>query len=178
MSRLIFNNQANLGQDNHYMNCLNKQNEAINNYTFANFHTNPQFINQPGVFRDAEIAVQQNDINTYNKLLSSERLTNFGCKTDKQLDTRVYITMPFTGAGSSSGSVDVESKLHHPVMDRFQRSCDQYEQRDTMIPLLSNIQNGIQNVDHFVESKWVRGGMSTRSIKQNMHYVKCYGKSK
>ena len=49
---------------------------------------------------------------------------------------------------------------------------------DNFIPLVPEIQENIQNIDHIIPTFWVRGGMSSRTVVRNIDYLKSCGLSR
>ena len=49
---------------------------------------------------------------------------------------------------------------------------------DTFIPLVSHIAENIQNPKNIISDYWVRGGMSSRVITNNIDYIKSCGLKK
>jgi hypothetical protein len=49
---------------------------------------------------------------------------------------------------------------------------------NNFIPLVPEIQENIQNIDHIIPTFWVRGGMSSRTVVRNIDYLKSCGISR
>ena len=83
--------------------------------------------------------------------------------------------MPFTGPGSGTVKTDLEDQVQRGHITNIRRSESEQRFSDTFIPLIPEMRNAIGNVDHFVERNWTRGGINTRSVKQNIDYAKSCG---
>lgn len=177
----MFNNHANLANDRDYMNCLNTQNDKFSNYQFADLRPQSNYItsmSEVGLYYNNDNTIRANQIDLDSNLRNGERgnvITNNKNRSEKTLDTRLYPTMPFTGPGSGTVQTDQEDKLQRGEMSLNRRSEAQQTFTNSFIPLLPEIHAAMNNVDHFVEKNWTRGGISTRSVKQNMDYAKSTG---
>lgn len=72
---------------------------------------------------------------------------------------------------------DVNSKLNMGIDTRTKKSnniTSSYS-ADTFIPLVPHIAENIQNPKHIIPEYWVRGGMSSRVVLNNIDYLKSCG---
>ncbi len=177
----MFNNHANLGNDRDYVNCLNEQNDKLSNYQFADIRPKSNYLTsmgEVGLYHNNDNTIRSNHIDLESNLKNGESgnvITNNKNRSEKTLDTRLYATMPFTGPGSGTVQIDQEDKLQRGEMNFHRRSESDQKFTNSFIPMLPEIQQAMRNVDNFVEKNWTRGGISTRSVKQNIDYAKSVG---
>jgi len=182
MSRgTVFRNASNLSNDMDFINCSNSQNDKYSKYQLSNLRPTSNYVNsmkEVGVYYDSKNTVRSDKIDEESKIKNGEKgniITNNKDRSEKTLDPRLYTTMPYTGPGSGTVKMDVEDQVRRGELTNSRRSEKEQEFRSTFIPLIPEIQQAMGNVDHFVEKNWTRGGISTRSVKQNIDLVKSCG---
>ena len=182
MSRgTVFRNASDLSNDLNFINCTNTQNNKYSQYQLTNLRPQSNYVNsmgEVGVYYDSQNTVRSTNIDTESEIKNGEKgniITNNKDRSEKTLDPRLYTTMPYTGPGSGSVKMEVEDQVRRGEMTTTRRSEDKQEFRSSFIPLIPEIQKAMSNVDHFVESNWTRGGISTRSVKQNIDLAKSCG---
>ncbi len=96
-------------------------------------------------------------------------------KTDKIRVCRSIITTPFMGAGQAASTL-TDSELRGELGSK-RKSCNGISgiAINRFVPLIPELADSIQDPNHLVESKWVRGGMPTRMTIRNMDYLKSCG---
>ncbi len=177
----IFNNSTSLVGDRDYLNCNNVQNEKLSAYQLSDLRPQSDYINSMsgvGLYYEAANTVRSRNIDIDSYMRNGDKgniITNNKGRLEKTLDTRTFNNMPYIGPGSGSIKTDIEDKMQRSAQTNTRRSETQQRFGDTFIPLIPEIETAMNNVDHFVESNWVRGGISTRSVKQNMDYAKSCG---
>jgi len=182
MSRgTVFGNSSNMTNDLDYITCVNNQNDKFSQYNLTSFRPQSNYVNsmgEIGVYHNQQNTVRGHNIDMESQIRNGEKgnvITNNKSKAEKNLDPRSYTTMPFTGPGTRSVKTDVEDQLQRGALTNSKRSEDQQQFRNTFIPLIPEMEDAISNVDHYVERNWTRGGISTRSVKQNVDYAKSRG---
>lgn len=177
----VFRNTANLSDDMNYVNCVNNQNDRFSQYQLANLRPKNNYLgamSEVGLYHSQSNTVRNDKIDVESDIKNGENgniITNNKNRSEKSLNTRFYTTMPFTGPGSGTVKTDIEDQLQRGVGTNTRRSETDQHFRSTFIPLLPEIEQAMKDVDHFVEKHWVRGGISTRSVKQNIDYAKSHG---
>lgn len=177
----VFRNSASLGGDKDYMNCLNNQNDRFSSYQLANLRPSNNYVQsmgEVGLYHGQSNTVRPSNVDVESHLKNGDNgnvLTNNKDHAEKTLDTRLYASMPFTGPGSGTVKMDLEDEIKRSKMTNIRRSESEQRFVNTFIPLIPEMERAMGNVDHFVESKWTRGGISTRSVKQNTDYAKSCG---
>ena len=124
----------------------------------------------------------QNDFDNFgNNIDESSLLRNGGIlkrRNNKELDTRLFPGTPYLGKGSGILEfTDVNSRLNFGEDTRTSKSnniTSSYS-ADNFIPLVSHIADNIQDPEHIIPKYWVRGGMSTRVVTNNIDYLKSCG---
>jgi len=90
------------------------------------------------------------------------------------LESRPIATVPFMGAGQTViTDVDVYSK-YLTGLDTATKKANNAGagiSLDRTIPLVPSLAREIQNPEHYIPKYWVRGGMDTRSVTQNLDYA-------
>ena len=74
-------------------------------------------------------------------------------------------------------NTDVNSRLNFGEDTRTSKSnniTSSYS-ANNFIPLVPQIAENIQNPEHIIPTYWVRGGMSTRTVLNNIDYLKSCG---
>lgn len=171
--------QLNMNTNIHSDNCineyLNKNNEKMYAHQFSLLNdTNTNFLDSQG------LNMQMSANNNNDAMKNSTRLRNGKMikKTKKELDTRVFPGSPYMGRGSGVMEyTDVNSKLNFGIDTRTKKSnniTSSYS-ADTFIPLVPNLAENIQNPKHIIPEYWVRGGMSSRVVVNNIDYLKSCG---
>ena len=82
--------------------------------------------------------------------------------------------------GKGSGVMeytDVNSQLNFGEDTRTKKSNNNIAafSADNFIPLVPHIANNIQDPKHIIPEYWVRGGMSSRVVTNNIDYLKSCG---
>ncbi len=179
------NNSLNINiNSNEIDNCcvnayLNKMNEELLNHSFdpALIGKKSKNLNHLGVLG----LNNQSDCDFNGKNIdNSSQLRNKECnkKNNKELDTRLFPGSPYMGRGSGVLEyTDVNSKLNFGEDTRTSKSnniTSSYS-ADNFIPLVPHIAENIQDPEHIIPKYWVRGGMSTRVVTNNIDYLKSCG---
>ena len=171
--------QLNMNTNIHSDNCineyLNKNNEKMYAHQFSVLNdTNSNFLDNHGLNMQMS-ANNNNDSMKNSTLLRNSKMIK---KTKKELDTRVFPGSPYMGRGSGVMEyTDVNSKLNFGIDTRTKKSnniTSSYS-ADTFIPLVPNLAENIQNPKHIIPEYWVRGGMSSRVVVNNIDYLKSCG---
>jgi len=90
------------------------------------------------------------------------------------LESRPLATVPFMGAGQTViNDVDVYSRylVGQGTKERKENNAGAGVSVDRTIPLVPCLAREIQNPEHYIPRYWVRGGMDTRSVTQNVDYA-------
>jgi len=170
------NMNTNIHHEKCLNNYLNKNNEKL-------FHHQLDILTNKNqnYLKDQGLNMQNGNSNMNNKNVnSSTKLRNgkLGKKAKKELDTRVFPGSPYMGFGSGVlDYTDVNSKLNMGIDTRTKKSnniTSSYS-ADTFIPLVPHIAENIQNPKHIIPEYWVRGGMSSRVVLNNIDYLKSCG---
>jgi hypothetical protein len=154
-------------------NVLNKSNNKIFEHQFSILsNKNNNYVNTNGL-------TTQNDYNL-NNIEKSTKLRNSKIlkKTKKELNTRVFAGSPYMGRGSGViDYTDINSMLNFGEDTRVKKSNNNVGaySADNFIPLVPNIAENIQNPKHIIPEYWVRGGMSSRVVTNNIDYLKSCG---
>jgi hypothetical protein len=182
MSRgTIFNNSANLFGDTDYIKCNNAQNEKLSDYQLSDLRPKSDYIQsmgEVGLYYDAANTIRSYNIDVDSYMRNGDKgniITNNKNRIEKTLDTRPFNSMPYIGPGSGSVKTDLEDQVQRGEQTNAKRSQTEQKFSNTFIPLIPELEKAMNNVDHFVETNWVRGGISTRSVKQNIDYAKSCG---
>lgn len=90
------------------------------------------------------------------------------------LESRPVVTVPFMGAGQTV-ITDVDTYSRYLTgLDTTERKANNSGAGvsvDRTIPLVPSLAREIQNPEHYIPRYWVRGGMDTRSVTQNLDYA-------
>lgn len=163
----------------YYDNCcmydfMNKNNSKILDHQFSILSdNNNSYLETNGLN-------SQNNYDNGKNILKSTKLRNSKTikKNKKELNTRVFPGSPYMGRGSGVMEyTDVNSKLNFGEDTRTKKSNNNIASysADTFTPLVSHIAENIQNPKHIISDYWVRGGMSSRVITNNIDYIKSCG---
>ena len=153
----------------------------MSEYHLADLRPQNNYLNamgEVGLYHGQANTVRPATIDTESYLKNGEKgnvITNNRDRAEKTLDTRLYASMPFTGPGSGTVKTDLEDQIQRGQLTNIRRSESQQTFSDSFVPLIPELKNAMGNVDHFVERNWTRGGISTRSVKQNVDYAKSCG---
>lgn len=94
------------------------------------------------------------------------------------LEARPISTVPFMGSGQTIYTdVDIYSRylIGLDTTERKASNSSAEISLDRTIPLTPCLAREIQNPDHYIPKFWVRGGMDTRGIIQNLDYsARCF----
>jgi len=96
-------------------------------------------------------------------------------KSDKLLQTRQFLTVPYMGAGNTvTLDADTESRLKFGDDTFVPKSINPLSgiTINRFIPLIPCVKNNIQDPKHIVPTNWVRGGADTRAVIKNIDYRK------
>ena len=162
-----------------YDNCcmyefLNKNNNKIFEHQFSILNKNNEnYLETKGLN-------SQNNFDNGSNIASSTKLRNSKMlkKNKKELSTRVFPGSPYMGKGSGVMEfTDVNSQLNFGEDTRTKKSNNNIAafSADNFIPLVPHIANNIQNPKHIIPEYWVRGGMSSRVVTNNIDYLKSCG---
>jgi hypothetical protein len=170
--------------NNFSLNMNTRQSECINNY--LNKNNNKMFEHQFDILNNKNMVYLENhgmnnqydfdnkNVNASTKLRNSKMMK----KTKKELNTRVFPGSPYMGRGSGViDYTDVSSMLNFGEDTRVKKSNNNVAaySADNFIPLVPNIAENIQNPKHIIPEYWVRGGMSSRVVTNNIDYLKSCG---
>lgn len=90
------------------------------------------------------------------------------------LQSRPIVTVPYMGEGQTViTNVDVHSR-YLTGLDTTERKANNAGSGislDRSVPLVPSLAREIQNPEHYIPKYWVRGGMDTRSVTQNLDYA-------
>jgi hypothetical protein len=128
-----------------------------------------------GILQDNNYDIKGNNIND-STLLRKGNFENNSSK--KELDTRLFPGAPLLSNGQSIlKNPDLSSRLKFGEDTRVSKSNNSVSEysANNFIPLVPNLAENIQNVDHIIPTYWVRGGMSSRSVVRNIDYLKSCG---
>lgn len=105
-------------------------------------------------------------------------LTSQDKRNGKSLGTRLFPGAPYMGAGQSTmKNPDVRSELMSGEMTHSSKSAGSLSgvHINRFIPLLPCLKDNVQNPNHIIPTRWVRGGESTRSVVRNIDYLRNCG---
>ena len=158
---------------------LNQMNEKILDHKF-----NPSILkknNKKNNYLETRGLNIQNSFDTLGSNIDDEsklRKKESTNMNNKELDTRLFPGVPYLGRGSGTLEyTDVNSRLNFGADTRTSKSNNitPAYSADNFIPLVPNIANNIQNPEHIIPKYWVRGGMSTRVVTNNIDYLRSCG---
>lgn len=147
--------------DNNRVNYLNSMNE-VGNYPVGDFNGFPKAVNKESNLRNG---------------VSGNSLTTDKEKTSKLLNARPF-NVGYMGAGQTYvKDVTLNSQIVQGVDTRVKKSSDSLSgvSMDRFIPLVPCLEKNVQDTKHIIPEYWVRGGMSTRGLIQNIDYYKMCG---
>ena len=177
----IFNNSAILANDADAIKCLDKQNQRFSEYVLADIRPTSNYLNtmgEAGLYFGQSNTVRANRVDADSNLRHGEKgniITHNKSRSDMSLDTRAFTTMPFSGPGSGTSRPDLEDNIRRGKLTSSKRSEKEQNFKSTFIPMIPELKQAYSNPDHFIEKNWTRGGINTRSVKQNCDYAKAYG---
>lgn len=100
----------------------------------------------------------------------------------KEKNSKLLMSRPFNvgymGAGQTYvKDVALNSQIVQGVDTRVKKSADSLSgvSMDRFIPLVPCLEKNVQDTKHIIPEYWVRGGMSTRGLIQNIDYYKMCG---
>lgn len=176
---MYFDNDSRLGNDKCWVDGQIKQSEKINDYQLFNpYKTNvPECSESEKKVREFMIENKKNYKEGYgmtnschvdddSKMRTDEKVLTHG-KCKNQLSSRLFQAVPDLSRGGFESLL--ESRLTQGQSTGLHKSCEVTSGKgfDTMTPLLPCLKKEVQNVEHIVPEKWVRGGEHTRDhIKQ------------
>ena len=159
----------------------NSMNDTMYNHFFQ-----PNILNNNNKPDNAHLKIQglnnQTDFDKSGKFIdNSTMLRNTLQHKDerrKELNTRVFPGAPYMGRGQGILEfTDVNSRLNFGEDTRTSKSnniTSSYS-ANNFIPLVPSIAQNIQDPVHIIPTYWVRGGMSTRVVLNNIDYLKSCG---
>lgn len=173
-----FNQENRFRNDDCYENAIDAQNKHIANYWLNMNEKIPydkNFVEHIGMMNQSFYNVKSvtQDTELRNGKLGNQ-LTSNKSKQSKLLEASPFATTPFLGAGRTSITrPDVYSNLVKGKLTQDKKSVSPLSgvTIDRFIPLVPCIKENVQNPSHIIPKYWVRGGMSTRSIIQNIDYI-------
>jgi len=177
----LFNNSTSLNGDRDYLKYANERNDKLSAYQLSDLRPQSDYMksmSEVGLYYEAANTIRSGNIDIDSGMRNGDRgnvITNNKSRTEKILDTRTFNNMPYIGPGSGSIKTDIEDQVQRGSQTNARRSETPQKFGNTFIPLIPELETAMKNVDHFVETNWVRGGISTRSVKQNMDYAKSCG---
>ena len=160
-------------------------NNSMNNMMYNHFFQ-PNILNNNDKPDNAHLKIQglnnQTDFDKSGKFIdNSTILRNTLQHKDerrKELNTRVFPGAPYMGRGQGILEfTDVNSRLNFGEDTRTSKSnniTSSYS-ANNFIPLVPSIAQNIQDPVHIIPTYWVRGGMSTRVVLNNIDYLKSCG---
>lgn len=186
---MYFDNQHSIGNDACWIEGQNKQSQAINDYHLFNpYKTNlPEcnenvnklkefMVENKKMYREGYGFTNGCHVDHDSKLrIKPSSITHGKCKN--QLNTRLFKAVPDVSNGGFESLL--ESRLTQGESTSEKKSCEVTQGKgfETMIPMLSCLKKEIQNVEHIIPTKWIRGGEHTRdhvnqkSFLENNGYV-------
>jgi hypothetical protein len=173
-----FNQENRLRYDQCEEKSIDEQNKHIANYWLKTNERIPydsNFVEHIGMMNQSFYNVNSvsHDSELRNGKLGNQ-LTSEKNKQSKLLEASPFKTTPYLGAGRTSiVRPDVYSNLVQSKLTQDKKSVSPLSgvTIDRFIPLVPCIKENIQNPTHIIPKYWVRGGMSTRSIIQNIDYI-------
>lgn len=126
--------------------------------------------------RSCETPIGSKNINTDSEFkLNENQITSNKSKCGKLLQARPYATTPYMGSGKTCALYpNVESKLKFSEITTVPKSVNSLSgiTIDRFIPLIPCIEDNIQDTNHLIPTRWVRGGEDTRAVLRNVDYRK------
>lgn len=156
---------------------MNKNNNKILDHQFSILSKNNDSYLETNGLNSQNNYDNGKNISNSTKLRNSKTLK----KKKKELNTRVFPGSPYMGRGSGTLEfTDVNTKLNFGEDTRTKKSNNNIAaySADTFIPLVPHIAQNIQNPKHIISDYWVRGGMSSRVVTNNIDYIKSCGYKK
>jgi hypothetical protein len=167
--------------NNNCNNCSNgNMNETIHNHFFQpnvlnNTNSDATHLRIHGLNNQTDFDKKGKLIDTSTNLRNSIENTN---EKKKELNTRIFPGAPYMGRGQGIlENTDINSRLNFGEDTRTSKSnniTSSYS-ANNFIPLVPQIAENIQNPEHIIPTYWVRGGMSTRTVLNNIDYLKSCG---
>lgn len=154
---------------------LNNGNQKMFHHQFSILNnSNQEFLDVKGMNMQMNLNNNNNQMKSSTKLRDGKMLK----KKKIELDTRVFPGSPYMGRGAGIMEyTDVNSRLSMGLDTRTKKSnniTSSYS-ADTFIPLVPSIAANIQDPKHIIPEYWVRGGMSSRVVVNNIDYLKSCG---
>lgn len=158
----------------------NNRNNTIHNHFFQ-----PNILDNNNIDKD-HLKIQglnnQTDFDKYGKFIDDSTLLRNTLQNKderkKELDTRVFPGSPYMGRGQGIlENTDLNSRLNFGEDTRTSKSnniTSSYS-ANNFTPLVPSLANNIQNPEHIIPTYWVRGGMNTRVVLNNIDYLKSCG---
>lgn len=141
-----------------YLNSLT----AVGNLPSGNYDGFSQVVNRESQLRNG---------------ITGNSTTHYKEKNKKILRSRPF-NVGYMGAGQTYvKDVPLNSQIVQGVDTRVKKSTDSLSgvSIDRFTPLVPCLEKNVQNTSHIIPEYWVRGGMSTRGLLQNIDYYKMCG---
>ena len=176
----VINDNSRNNADDCYIEYINKTNDTVHKHMYQHNILNKKNIDHSHLRIHG--LNNQNDFDKHGRFIDvSTRLRNSNENTrqpKKELDTRVFPGSPYMGRGQGILEyTDINSRLNFGEDTRTSKSnniTSSYS-ANNFIPLVPHIAENIQNPEHIIPTYWVRGGMSTRTVLNNIDYLKSCG---
>lgn len=176
---MYFDKDSRLGNDKCWVDGQIKQSEKINDYHLFNpYKTNvPECTENEKKLRDFMVENKKSYREGYgfanachidndsSMRADLKTITHGKCKN--QLSSRLFQAVPDLAHGGFESLL--ESRLTQGQTTGKHKSCENNSEKtfDVMTPMIPCLKKEVQNVEHIVPTKWVRGGEHTRDhIKQ------------
>jgi hypothetical protein len=179
------NNKTSMKSDGCFYNHAESSNNKIFNHSFypelPGQNGRSEYIKSTstvGVLQDTNYDTSGKNIDK-STTLRNGTMQDFGNR--KELDTRLFPGSPLLSSGQSVlKNPNLSSRLKYGDDTRVKKSVNSVSSysANNFIPLVPEIQENIQNIDHIIPTFWVRGGMSSRTVVRNIDYLKSCGISR
>ena len=186
-SSFNINNKTSMKSDGCFYNHAESSNNKIFNHSFYPILPNSkegsrkEYIKSTenvGILQDTNYDVSGKIIDK-GTILRNGKMQEYGNR--KELDTRLFPGSPLLSSGQSIlKNPNLSSRLKYGDDTRVKKSVNSVSSysANNFIPLVPEIQENIQNIDHIIPTFWVRGGMSSRTVVRNIDYLKSCGLSR
>ena len=180
------NNMTRLNDDYTEKESRNRNNLLMNQYRNFPMGTlnRDQYLdstNRVGIYqnnnRDGRGKMVDNESNLLNGK-NGNILTSQDKRNGKSLGTRLFAGAPYMGAGQSTlKNTDIKSELMTGENTYSAKSSGSLAgvHINRFIPLLPCLKDNVQNPNHIIPTRWVRGGESTRNVVRNIDYLRNCG---
>ena len=177
VSPFTFENMSRIGNDTCYIDQNTIQNTQSCNYLLQNYFSQDCSMKNPKDLATSQPCVFYNgghgsgaggcNIDDSSQLLIGSIQTNSKCRTD--LFQRPFVTVPFLGRGSVCPVMESQLKQgenstnKRTVTNLMETSHMKY----TTTPLLSSVQNDIENHGKSLQDNAGRGGVASRDLSRD-----------